>query len=61
MLNGAKTVMVVCFININFHININTKMNININIDNNIDIKTLIHHCCGTIEHFLARNDMILR
>ena len=45
MLNGAKTMMDVCFININ----INIYMNIN---------KTHIHHCVDTIENFLARMDM---
>ena len=55
MLNGAKTVMDVCFIDININTYINT--NIRINIDININ-KTHIHHCFGTIEHFLARMDM---
>ena len=50
MLNGAKTMMDVCFVNIDKNI---IKINIEININ-----KTHIHHGFGTIEHFLARMDM---
>ena len=58
MLNGAKTVMDVCFIKKTFHIIIDIDINFHINI--NI-YKTHIHHCFGTIEHFLVPMDMILR
>ena len=50
MLNGAKTVMDVCFISINIH------MHVHINIDSNINLNLNIN-----IEHFLARMDMKIR
>ena len=51
-----------CFINLNMNINFNNSIQLNYNMYINMVInKTHIRHCLGTIEHFLARNDMILR
>ena len=47
-------------LNINININLNIDINININFNINTN-KTHIHHCFGTIEHFLARMDMKIR
>ena len=49
-------------VNININIIIDIYINIDMNMNVNIDInKTHIHHCFGTIEHFLARMDMKIR